>query len=318
MERLSNIKEKVRLALNIKVQPYLMDHQFQGKAVLPAVEAMEILAASTLTHLPGTAFNAIRDARFDKFLVIEDGQQQIDAFNDLEVFDNGRVISRFITRTRSKKAMITRTLEHSILCFHGVSSAPEPHPPGVLTGFDPSFSKCHIPVESIYQSLVPFGSGYHNLKELTLFKKGARGQVYAPLLGESERVLGSPFTLDAAFHAACVWGQRYVGYVGFPVGFGLRRLFTPTHSGNTYTARIFPKEIHSNRFLVDIWITDKDETLHEVALDVIMKDVSGGRIKPPSWIMSDAAGARSKFGDLDKFINNQPSVQRSVKPVLTP
>jgi hypothetical protein len=291
MESLSKIRETVRLAINIKVPPYLMDHQYRGKAVLPAVEAVEILAVSTLAHNPGTAVHSILDARFDKFLVIEDGQQQIDAFNDLEIFDNGRMISRFITRTRSKKAMITRTLEHATLCFHDVSSVPEPPYPEIPTGSDPSSSKCHIPPESIYRSLVPFGPGYHNLKALTLFKKGAMGQVYAPLLGESERVLGSPFPLDAAFHAACVWGQRYVGYVGFPVGFGLRRLLMPTRSGNTYTARIFPKEVHSNRFSVDIWITDTDGTLREVALDVLMKDVSGGRIKPPSWIVSDAAGA---------------------------
>jgi hypothetical protein len=287
MESLSKIREKVRLALNINVPPYLMDHQYRGKAVLPAVEAIEILAVSTLAHLPGTAVNSIREARFDKFLVIEDGQEPIEAFNDLEIFDNDRVISKFITKTKSKKAMITRTLEHATLCFHDVSSVPELPPPGIPTGSGPSSSKCHIPPESIYQSLVPFGPGYHNLKELSLFKEGAEGQVFAPLLGEPNRVLGSPFPLDAAFHAACVWGQRYAGLVGFPVGFGLRRLFTPTRSGNTYTARVFPKEIHSNRFLVDIWITDKDETLHEVVLDVVMKDVSGGRIKPPSWIVSE-------------------------------
>ena len=280
MESLSKIREKVRLPLCIKIPPYLMDHQYRGKAVLPAVEAIEILAVSTLDHLPGTAVHCIRDARFDKFLVIEDGQQQIDAFNDLEVFDNGRVISRFITRTKSKKAMITRTLEHATLCFHGVSSAPEPPLLGI-----PTDSGYHVPAEAIYQSLVPFGSSYHNLKELTLFKEGARGQVYAPLLGDPERLLGSPFPLDAAFHAACVWGQRYAGLVGFPVGFGLRRLLMPTHPGNTYISRIFPKEIHSNRVLVDIWITDKDGTIHEVVVDAVMQDVSGGRIKPPSWIL---------------------------------
>lgn len=302
MESLPKIKKKVRLALNITVPPYLMDHQYRGKAVLPAVEAIEILAESTLAHLPGTAVYSIRDARFDKFLVIEDGQEQINAFNDLDIFDNGRVISKFITKTRSKKAMITRTLEHATLCFHGVSSVPEPPYPEIPTGSGPSSSKCHISPESIYQSLVPFGPDYHNLKELILFKEGAGGKVYAPLLGKSEKVLGSPFPLDAAFHAACVWGQRYVGYVGFPVGFGLRHLFTPTRSGNTYTARVFPKETHSNRFLVDIWITDKDETLHEVALDVVMKDVSGGRIKPPSWIVSDAAGT-------DKIADARPIVR---------
>ncbi len=280
MECISKIREKVRLPLNIKVQPYLMDHQFQGKAVLPAVEAMEILAASTLTYLPGTAFHAIRDARFDKFLVIKDGQQQIDAFNDLEVFDNGRVISRFITRTKSKKAMITRTLEHATLCFHDILDGPEWSPFKIPTIFEQ-----HIPVETIYKSLVPFGPRYHNLKGVTIFKEGARGQVYAPLLGDCGGLLGSPFPLDAAFHAACVWGQRYAGLVGFPVGFDFRRIFTPTRPGNAYTARIFPKEVHLDRFWVDIRITDTDGTLQETVLDVVMKDVSGGRIKPPDWIL---------------------------------
>jgi len=280
MERLSNIKEKVRLALTINVPSYLMDHQFQGKAVLPAVEAMEILAASTLTYLPGTAFHAIRDAKFDKFLVIEDGQQRIDAFNDLEVFDNGVVVSRLITKTRSKKAFITRTLVHATICFNDISDGPEWSPLKI-----PTISEQHIPVETIYKSLVPFGPCYHNLKGVTIFKEGARGQVYAPLLGDCESLLGSPFPLDAAFHAACVWGQRYAGLVGFPVGFGLRRLIRKTHAGNTYTSRIFPKEVHSDRFCVDIWITDTEGTLQETVLDVIMKDVSGGRLKPPAWIL---------------------------------
>ena len=52
MERLSKITDRVRLPLKVPVPPYLMDHHFDGKVVLPAVEAMRILAASTLAHLP--------------------------------------------------------------------------------------------------------------------------------------------------------------------------------------------------------------------------------------------------------------------------
>ncbi len=280
MERLSKIKETVRLPLNINLPPYLMDHQFRGQAVLPAVEAMEILAVSTLSHLPGTVAHCIRDGRFDKFLVIEDGQALIEVFNDLEIFDNGKVVSKLITKTKSKKALITRTLVHAALCFHGVSNGSEPSPLEIQTT-----SEHYIPFETIYQNLVPFGPGYQNLKGVTLFKKSAIGEVFAPVLGDSEGLLGSPFPLDAAFHAACVWGQRHAGLVGFPVAFGLRRLFVPTCSGNIYTAKIFPKEVFPDRFLVDIWITDTDGTLQEVALDVVMKDVSGGRNKPPAWIV---------------------------------
>jgi Polyketide synthase dehydratase domain/Polyketide synthase dehydratase N-terminal domain len=280
MESVSKITEKVRLTLNINVPPYLMDHRFQGRAVLPAVEAMEILAVSTITRLPGTAVHCIQDVSFDKFLVIEDGQQQFNAFNDLEIFENGTVVSKLITKKKSKKAMITRTLEHATLCFKDVLADPVPAPLEIPTG--PEY---HISVSAIYKSLVPFGPSYQNLKDVVaISEKGAISTVYAPPLGGFTNSLGSPFPLDAAFHAACVWGQRYTGLVGFPVSFGLRRLFVPTCSGNIYTAKIFSKEVHSDRFLVDIWITDTDGTLQEVALDVVMKDVSGGRIKPPSWI----------------------------------
>ena len=281
MERLPKITERVRLPLCIQVQPYLMDHQFQGKAVLPAVEAMGILAASTLAHFPGTAVHYIRDAGFDKFLVIEADCDEITAYNDLEVFDNGSVVSRLITRTRSKKAMITRTKEHAVLRFQDFPKIPDPLPLKI-----PETPEYHISVETIYKNLVPFGSTYHNLKDVvSLFQKGAEATVYAPSIGGLPIPLGSPFPLDAAFHAACVWGQRYAGLVGFPVGFALRRLFAPTRSGNTYTARIFPKKVYPDRFLVDIWIMGMDETLQEAVLDVVMKDVSGGRTKPPSWIV---------------------------------
>jgi len=285
MESFPKITDRVRLPLSIQVPPYLMDHQFQGKAVLPAVEAMEILAASTLAHLPGTAVHCIRDAGFDKFLVIEDAQHQIDAFNDLEVFDNGTAVSKLITRTRSKKAMITRTKEHAVLRFQDFPEIPDP-----LLLKIPETQRYHVSAQTIYKKLVPFGPSYHNLKDgVSLSEKGAEATVHAPALGGLPIPLGSPFPLDAAFHAACVWGQRYAGLVGFPAGFGFRRLFSPTRPENAYTARIFPKKIHPDRFLVDIWITDMDGVFQEAVLDVVMKDVSGGRIRPPSWIVKEDA-----------------------------
>ena len=83
MEHLPKITDRVRLPLSIQVPPYLLDHQFRGKAVLPAVEAMGILAASTLAHLPGTAVYSMQNASFDKFLVIEADCDEINGFNDI-------------------------------------------------------------------------------------------------------------------------------------------------------------------------------------------------------------------------------------------
>ncbi|EFK08050.1 conserved hypothetical protein [delta proteobacterium NaphS2] len=282
MEGLSKIKERIRLLLNFKVPPYLMDHQFQGRAVLPAVEAMEVLAASTQAHLPETPVNAMGNARFDKFLPIENGVNEIRAFNDLEIQDDGRVVSKLLTKTQSKKAKITRTKEHAVLCFGDGLGKPSPrrfHMPKT-TGY-------HVPSETVYERLVPFGPAYHNLREgVTLWEEMVTATVYAPENGGTDGILGSPFPLDAAFHAACVWGQRYAGVVGFPVGFGIRKVFSVTKAKNTYQAVLLPKKLVLNGFLLDVWITGRGGTAKEVVLGLVMKDVSGGRKKPPPWILN--------------------------------
>jgi phosphopantetheinyl transferase len=45
----------------------------------------------------------------------------------------------------------------------------------------------------------------------------------------------------------------------------------------------YPKEL-----LFDIWIYDQDGVFYEAALGVLMEDVSGGRMRPPQWIMDGA------------------------------
>ncbi len=279
MERVSNIAKRVRLPLNIQVPPYLMDHQFEGKAVLPAVEAMEILAASTLAHLPEKAVRCIVDARFDKFLILEKDILEIEAFNDLEVLDSGVVVSRLITRTQSKKAMITRSREHAALCFENDGKTPDPLPLNF-----PEILDYHVTAETVYKTLVPFGPCYHNLKGVVvLSEKGVEAEVYAPPLRGSPIPLGSPFPLDAAFHAACIWGQRYVGCVGFPVGFQKRRVLNATRPGKTYIVKIIPKEMYSDRFIVDVQLIGPGEMLHEEVQGVLMRDVTRGRMRVPEW-----------------------------------
>ena len=287
MEELPKIADKVRLPLKIKIYPYLMDHQFEGKAVLPAVEALQLLAASTSDYLPDIGIDTILDARFDKFLYINPEVVLIDAFNEIEVHEDGSVVSRLITKTRSKRGSITRAKEHVSLRFS--KNPQEPAPPlldkvSALEGLG-----IDIPPDRLYGELVPFGPAYHNVKEaLTVSEQGAIASVYAPDNGAPSTPLGSPFPLDAALHAACAWGQRYRGIVGFPVGFGIRRIFKQTRPGATYIARIIPKKGYSKALLFDIWIYGQDGVFYETTLDVLMEDVSGGRMRPPQWVMEGA------------------------------
>ncbi len=286
MEELPKIADKVRLPLKIKIYPYLMDHQFEGKAVLPAVEALQLLAASTSDYLPDIKIDSILDARFDRFLYINPRVALIDAFNEIEVHEDGSVISRLITKTRAKAGSITRTKEHVSLRFS--KNPQEPAPPlldeiSALEGLG-----IDIPSDRLYGELVPFGPAYHNVEALTVSEQGAITSVYARELGAASAPLGSPFPLDAALHAACAWGQRYRGIVGFPVGFGMRRIFKQTRPGATYIARIIPKKGDSKALLFDIWIYGQDGVFYEAALDVLMEDVSGGRMRPPQWVLEGA------------------------------
>ncbi len=282
METVPDLTRQVRLPLDIAVRPYLMDHRFEGKAVLPAVEAMQYLSASTRRHCPGLNVRSIENAEFSRFLSLTPDVPRIEAFNEIEVHADGRVTSRLLTRTRSRSG-ITRTHTHVSMEFPPSHSAPVPLPADQMFALEGI--GLNVQSDKIYQSLVPFGPSFQNIQgELTVSAFGAITSVHAPDPGAPVEPLGSPFPLDAAFHAACVYGQRFSGIVGFPVGLGYRYVFQPTEPKASYLARIVPKRAAYDRLVFDIWITDMDGAPYEAVLGLIMQDVSAGRMVPPDWI----------------------------------
>ena len=162
MEHFSQITDTTRLEVNIDVPPHLRDHCFEGRAVLPAVEAVRVLAAGVRSLRPKTVVGWMTGARFDKFLYIEPGCRQIDARIDLAVHANGDVSAGLLTRSRAPKVAITRVKEHAMLCFPATRPdvpRPEVQRLSVLQG------RCvEIPADVLYRELVPFGRAYHNIR----------------------------------------------------------------------------------------------------------------------------------------------------------
>ena len=107
--------------------------------------------------------------------------------------------------------------------------------------------------------------------------------------------LGSPFVLDAAFHSACIWGQRFGGMVAFPVGVEKRIIVKPTQPENTYVSIAIPVGMDADRLIFDIFIKDEDSTLYEIAFGVHMRDVSAGQVKPPAWIVDKNSRKKSQI-----------------------
>jgi hypothetical protein len=264
------------------------DHRFEGRAVLPAVEALRVLARLVKKFAPQTDITAAADATFDKFLFLPPAKKSIEALCSIASSQNG-ITAVLETKTRVRRAAFSRIKTHVAVRYPVTEPAGTAWRPRTfsLTGED----SLEIPAAQIYRELVPFGPAYHNIVDnLTVFENGATAKLRAPIIDEAVEEtlsLGSPFVLDAAFHTACVWGQRYGGMVAFPVAVEKRVVVNPTRPGGTYTSTAVPVRTDSDGLIFDICICDEDNTLFEYACGVHMRDVSGGRMKPPEWIIED-------------------------------
>jgi hypothetical protein len=280
----SRMRERIRLPLVIPVHPYLRDHHFEGKVILPAVEILQRLAGSVLAYRPDAPVRCMRFASFNRFLHIERDAPVIEVCHELEVYESGRMSSKMITVNPIKGTTATRIKIHAVVNFmEAEERASGLHVDRALA---PDGMCYRIPSQKLYSDLVPFGPSYQNVRgDIFLSDKGAAGQVYGaghPAPGEP---LGSPFVFDGALHIACAWGQRFHHIVAFPVGFEERLVVKPTAPGETCLCRILFISVTGESLKFDIYIHDAEGDLREEIRGVIMRDVSGGRVKPPEWVL---------------------------------
>jgi hypothetical protein len=284
MEDFPVMNQRVRLPLNIRIEPYMRDHRFQGLTVFPAAETLNILARSVQVYRPESPIQYMVQASFPRFLHIGPEDNRIEAFHELETRKNGDIVSRLLTMSVSRNGLIGRAKEHAMIRFkREIPDIP------ILPFYRATRLEgegFNITADRLYRELVPFGPSYHNVKEDTLFltEAGAVAQLSSGFIRRASGILGSPFPMDAALHCACAWGQRFSGVVAFPVGFEERFIFRPTLTGETYFGRIIPIQTHAQPLIFDLWIYDFDGAPREAILGVAMKDVTAGKMKPPDWV----------------------------------
>ena len=284
MEDLSALKNSGREPLRIRAVPYLRDHRLMERAVLPAVESLQALAARAAGHLPRTRGRVMRDAIFSRFLEIHPHDEFIEASSEITVAGKGDVKARLIS-TRRLHSGIGRTMEHAAVWFSDADEKPAP------PAFDLASSLegiCFaLDAARLYEELVPFGPAYRNAEgTIYLSGDGALCRVKSPSFEALPGPLGSPFPMDAALHCACAWGQRYAGISSLPTGFDERLILSPTERGGSYWCRVFPVSSDGETLLFDIWILDEEGELRETARGVRMWDAAG--LKPPDWIRPGA------------------------------
>ncbi len=268
-----------RIPLTLAVQPWFHDHFIGDKTVLPAVEAMLLLAAQVLELYPGTDIRRMQDVTFGKFLEIPRGVTSLKLLFEGAVTADGRVQGQLLSRTRG--TLMSRIKEHCRVCFSQKMddnqdlSIPIPFGQGL-----PTHARTEIKVDYLYHLLVPFGPTYRTLQEtLFLAEDEAWGSLRAadlPLApgDASQKLLGSPFPLDGAMHAACVLGQQSVDFVPFPVGFAERVVLRATQPGASYITRVQQTAYTDDELVFDLAIWDNKGQLYEIVTGLRMRNVA--------------------------------------------
>lgn len=265
----------------------MRDHHFEGKVILPAVETLIALANVVKLNFPQISIKCLFKAHFDRFLIILPETQRLEVFVDIENAGDDNITAALLTSIKSKKSSISRTLEHARVEFTPAGTPPCPASPFRVV--EKLEGKCiSVPAATIYRELVPFGTAYQNIVgDLSVSPEGALAYFSGGNYEADENLLGSPFPLDAAMHAACVWGQRFSGIVPFPTGFEKRFIYQKTKKGGSYLGRIVPVNVHQESLIFNAWIYDLNGAIYEIISGIKMRDVTQGRLHPPQWLKAD-------------------------------
>ncbi|MEE4243006.1 MAG: polyketide synthase dehydratase domain-containing protein [Desulfopila sp.] len=240
-----------RIGCTIEVHPWYKDHFVGNTVVLPAVETMLLLADHCRISHPEVNLRIMKNLEFQKFLKIPPQTAAVEALVEYESSSAGQITIKLLSQMRFKK--MTRIKEHGRIVFStetGVS------PPAIVDTTPPAAPVKKISAAQIYAELVPFGPAFHTLQD-TLFLTGSSGwgRLLAPELPFTrpvQELLGSPFPLDGAMHAACVLGQQMVDFVPFPVGFAQRTVWRPTQAGADYLTRVIVTEKKVDELVFDV------------------------------------------------------------------
>lgn len=284
MENVSRLNPPQRCSWKIKIRPYLYDHHLEGNAVFPAAEALIELAKVVSNYFPQASITNLTDASFPRFLPVPENVAEVTVSVDMVKGDDAGITASLLSSLKSKTGNISRTVEHARAKFSPIAEKNFAghyfNCPAKLEG------ECiHVPAAAIYRDLVPFGRAYRNISgDLFVSSTGARGYISGGDAAADEELLGSPFPFDAALQMACVWAQHFTDIVPFPVGFAQRIIYQKTKNRTGYLGRVEPVAVASQPFVFDAWIFDLQGAVCEVIQGIRMRDVSGGRRKPPAWI----------------------------------
>ncbi len=262
----------LRVPVTLAVRPWLFDHALAGRAVLPMVEILLLLAAETKNRFPEADVGSMENGRFVRFLEIPAGAATLPLTVELETSGDGSITAILL----QKKVLptMTRMVEYARVVFPRRPERERDLPPVEQTLFSATAS---MDADEVYGRYISFGPAYRNLQgPLTMNDQEVRARVRAPVMGQASpgtELLGSPFPLDGAMHAAAVFGQQRLGCIPLPVGFSGRVVHLPTRPGEVYTVRAVLLGSDGGRLSFDLVLADEQGRVCEEIFGLVMQEV---------------------------------------------
>lgn len=274
------------LVVPLPDMPFLADHAISGKAIVPAVELLDLLLH--VLDQQGVQLRqplTLREVSFPRFLPADDLPRCSFEVALADASDGG-VRATFSSRIALPGGM-QRLRVHAQATFGAVAQAdldPVSHPVSA-----PPCESCveyQVTAERVYRELVRFGPRFCNLRgSLALAPNAAWATVESPTPPHptSSRA-GCPYLLDSAMHLACVWGQRYAGVVAYPTELSSRTVFAPIAHGKR-RATVVPRSVEPRRLVFDLWLIDQDHRVCDAVVGLAMVPLAAGPT-PPAWIVA--------------------------------
>jgi hypothetical protein len=271
--------------------PEVADHAIAGIATVPAVELLDLLVRTVAAHDTDRVLRnrtlSMRGAFFPRFLPVEEVRRCTFAVTLEEEASDPRLGTRTRATFTSRIALaggIHRTRTHAAVTFGG--SDPEiPQPPAAIA------HDVELPAARAYQDLIPFGPRFCNLRGLVrLGRDGGIATVRSPDPPRpAPSPAGCPYLFDSAMHLACLWGQRYAGYVAYPTGFAARLIVSPLMHGERRCV-VVPRSVGLRQMSCDLWLTDEANQVCDAIVGLTMTPLATGAL-PPAWVV-DPLGPR--------------------------
>jgi hypothetical protein len=215
-------------ALDETLDPYLQDHRLDGKPVLPAAMATELMAEVAQKGWPEWEVVSIRSFNVLKGIVLEDGTQEI------------RIAARPEVASSQEDAKMEVNVEISLLdhsgppCYRAMVKLGKLFPPPLL--YDPAvFSELRpfsMTVEEAYRHWLFHGPSFQGISSIEGISEEG---IYSILRPSSPTeffrrdVAGQwvidPVLLDSAFQLAILWERAHFNMTPLPSGFAVYRRF---------------------------------------------------------------------------------------------